>query len=218
MVKVQVYDLTGKPLNEMELEAAVFGITPNKQALFDAVMLQRASIRQGTHDTKNRTEVRGGGRKPWRQKGTGRARQGSIRSPQWRGGGVVFGPTPRSYAGKLNRKVRRLALQSALSQKVLDTEMMIVENLGLQQPKTKEFANLMQQLKLENKTLFVVSGHEEFENAFLSLRNLPNTMMLSVEGLNVYDILNSDHIVFTQAAATEAGQYWKTKDSEGLAA
>jgi large subunit ribosomal protein L4 len=218
MVKVQVYDLTGKPLNEMELEAAVFGITPNKQALFDAVMLQRASIRQGTHDTKNRTEVRGGGRKPWRQKGTGRARQGSIRSPQWRGGGVVFGPTPRSYAGKLNRKVRRLALQSALSQKVLDSEMMIVENLGLQQPKTKEFASLMQQLKLEKKTLFVVSGHEEFENAFLSLRNLPNTMMLSVEGLNVYDILNSNHIVFTQEAATEAGQYWKTKDSEGLAA
>ncbi len=218
MVKAQVYDLTGKPLTEIELEAAVFGITPNKQALFDAVMLQRASMRQGTHDTKNRTEVRGGGRKPWRQKGTGRARQGSIRSPQWRGGGVVFGPTPRSYAGKLNRKVRRLALQSALSQKVIDNALVVVANLTMEQPKTKGFITVMEQLKLENKTLFVVSGNEEFENAFLSLRNLPNVMMLSVEGLNVYDILNSDHVVFTQQAVAEAGEFWKNKDSEVLAA
>lgn len=218
MVKVQVYDLNGKPLDTMELEAAVFGVTVNKQAMFDAVMLQLASMRQGTHDTKNRTEVRGGGRKPWRQKGTGRARQGSIRSPQWRGGGIVFGPTPRNYGGKLNRKVRRLALQSALSQKVVDEALMVVENLDVQQPKTKEFVAIMNNLKLENKTLFVVSGEEQFENAFLSLRNLGNAMLLSVEGLNVYDIMNSDNVVFTKEAATLAGVYWNKKDSEGLAA
>jgi large subunit ribosomal protein L4 len=218
MVKVQVYDLTGKTVEEMELEAAVFGITPNKQALFDAVMLQRASTRQGTHDTKTRTEVRGGGRKPWAQKGTGRARQGSIRSPQWRGGGIVFGPTPRSYGGKLNRKVRRLALQSALSQKVLDEAIKVLSELTIATPKTKEFVALMGTLELNNKTLFVVSGSEEFENAFLSLRNVPNAMMLSVEGLNVYDILNSDTVVFTKKAAEEAGTFWNKKDSEGLAA
>lgn len=218
MVKIQVFDLNGKPLEEMELEAAVFGVTPNKQAMFDAIMLQRASLRQGTHDTKNRTEVRGGGRKPWRQKGTGRARQGSIRSPQWRGGGVVFGPTPRGYGGKLNRKVRRLALQSALSQKVVDEALRVVENLNLEQVKTKEFVKVMNNLSLENKVLFVVQGEEQFENAFLSLRNLENTMLLSVEGLNVYDIVNSDTVVFTQEAAKQAGVYWNKKDSEGLAA
>lgn len=218
MVKIQVFDLNGKPLEEMELEAAVFGVTPNKQAMFDAIMLQRASLRQGTHDTKNRTEVRGGGRKPWRQKGTGRARQGSIRSPQWRGGGVVFGPTPRGYGGKLNRKVRRLALQSALSQKVMDEALRVVENLNLEQVKTKEFVKVMNNLSLENKVLFVVQGEEQFENAFLSLRNLENTMLLSVEGLNVYDIVNSDTVVFTQEAAKQAGVYWNKKDSEGLAA
>jgi|SRR5690554_1630846 len=218
MVKIQVFDLNGKPLEEMELEAAVFGVTPNKQAMFDAIMLQRASLRQGTHDTKNRTEVRGGGRKPWRQKGTGRARQGSIRSPQWRGGGVVFGPTPRGYGGKLNRKVRRLALQSALSQKVLDEAVKVVESLQIEQVKTKEFLAIMNNLNLENKTLFVVSGEEQFENAFLSLRNLENTMLLSVEGLNVYDIVNSDAVVFTKEAAKQAGVYWNKKDSEGLAA
>ena len=218
MVKIQVFDLNGKPLEEMELEAAVFGVTPNKQAMFDAIMLQRASLRQGTHDTKNRTEVRGGGRKPWRQKGTGRARQGSIRSPQWRGGGVVFGPTPRGYGGKLNRKVRRLALQSALSQKVLDEAVKVVESLQIEQVKTKEFVAIMNNLNLENKTLFVVSGEEQFENAFLSLRNLENTMLLSVEGLNVYDIVNSDAVVFTKEAAKQAGVYWNKKDSEGLAA
>lgn len=218
MVKIQVFDLKGKPLEEMELEAAVFGVTPNKQAMFDAIMLQRASLRQGTHDTKNRTEVRGGGRKPWRQKGTGRARQGSIRSPQWRGGGVVFGPTPRGYGGKLNRKVRRLALRSALSQKVLDEALRVVENLNIEQPKTKEFVTIMNNLSLENKILFVIHGEEQFENAFLALRNLENTMLLSVEGLNVYDIVNSDHIVFTKEAAKLAGVYWNKKDSEGLAA
>lgn len=206
MATVKVLNLEGKELRDLELAEAVFGIEPNNQALFDAVQLQRAAIRQGTHDTKNRREVRGGGRKPWRQKGTGRARQGSIRSPQWRGGGIVFGPTPRSYSFRLNRKVRRLALRSALSQKVLDTNLVVLENLVVSEPKTKVFASIMQTLKLENKTLFVVAGEEDVENAFLSMRNLPNTLLLSVEGLNVYDILNADALVFTEQAAKLAGE------------
>ncbi len=218
MVKVQVYDLSGKPLEEMELEAAVFGVEPHQQAMFDALMRQRGASRQGTHDTKIRSEVRGGGRKPWRQKGTGRARHGSIRSPQWRGGGVVFGPTPRAYGGKLNRKVRRLAMVSALSQKHLDEALMVVENVKMEQAKTKDFIAIRENLKLDHKALFVVSGNEEFENAFLSLRNLNNTMMLSVEGLNVYDIMNADHLVFTKEAALEAGAYWNNTKSEELEA
>jgi len=127
MLTVKVYNQEGSEVKDLELNEAVFGIEPNKQALFDMVLLQRASLRQGTHKVKNRTEVRGGGKKPWRQKGTGRARQGSIRAPQWRGGGVVFGPTPRSYKFKLNRKVRRLALKSALSTKINDNEFMALE-------------------------------------------------------------------------------------------
>lgn len=217
MVKVNVLNLSGATVKEISLESEVFGMTPNRQALFDAVVQQRNSARQGTHDTKNRREVTGGGRKPWKQKGTGRARQGSIRSPQWRGGGIVFGPTPRSYGGKLNKKVRNLALRSALSTKVLDNSLMVVENLTLSVPKTKEFLTVLDNLKLENKTMFVVSGHEEIDNAFLALRNIPNVMLLSVEGLNVYDILNADTLVFTEVAALEAGVYFNKKEVEVIA-
>ena len=206
MPKLDILNLEGKSLRELELNEAVFGIEPNNQTIFEAVVMQQASLRQGTHKTKNRTEVRGGGRKPWRQKGTGRARQGSIRSPQWRGGGVVFGPTPRSYKYSLNRKVRRLALRSALSQKVMDSEMSIVENLTVANVKTKEFITVMDALKLNKKTLFVVSAEENVDNAYLSMRNLSNTMMLDVQGLNVYDIVNCDQIVFTEKAAIEAGE------------
>ncbi|MDE8062361.1 50S ribosomal protein L4 [Erysipelothrix rhusiopathiae] len=206
MPKLDILNLEGKSLRELVLNEAVFGIEPNNQTIFEAVVMQQASLRQGTHKTKNRTEVRGGGRKPWRQKGTGRARQGSIRSPQWRGGGVVFGPTPRSYKYSLNRKVRRLALRSALSQKVMDSEMSVVENLTVENVKTKEFIAVMDALKLNKKTLFVVSAEENIDNAYLSMRNLSNTMMLDVQGLNVYDIVNCDQIVFTEKAAIEAGE------------
>lgn len=206
MPKLTMYDLTGKKVKDVEVANEVFGIEVNKQVLFDAVVMQRASQRQGSHDTKNRREVRGGGTKPWRQKGTGRARQGSIRSPQWKGGGVVFGPTPRSYAYSLNRKVRRLALRSALSAKVLEKNAFLLKDLKLEAIKTKDFVKIMQDLKLEHKTLFVVTADEEFENAYLSMRNLNNTMMLTVEGLNVIDILNSDKLVFTEAAAKLAGE------------
>lgn len=208
MSKVAVMDLSGKKLRDHTLAPEVFAINVNSQAMFDAVVMQQASARQGTHDVKNRSEVRGGGRKPWRQKGTGRARQGSIRSPQWKGGGVVFGPTPRSYKYNLNRKVRRLALKSALSTKVLDKQVMIVENLVLDSFKTKDFVVTMANLNLQDKTLFVVDGNENWENAFLAMRNLPNVMLLMVEELNVYDIVNATTLVFTEAAAKLAGEVW----------
>lgn len=206
MPKLTVFDQSGKKLRDMELAAEVFGIEPNKQAMFDAVVMQRSSLRQGTADVKNRSEVRGGGRKPWRQKGTGRARQGSIRSPQWKGGGVAFGPTPRSYAYRLNRKVRRLALRSALSQKVLDKNALVLDKLTMEEIKTKEFVKLMEALELDKKTLFVASVDEDIENAFLSMRNIKNALLLTVEGLNVYDVMNAEKLVMTEAAAKLAGE------------
>lgn len=206
MAKLNMYNLEGKQLADFEVSDAVFGIEPNKQVLHDAVVMQQASLRQGSHKVKNRSEVRGGGKKPWRQKGTGRARQGSIRAPQWRGGGVVFGPTPRSYKYNLNRKVRKLALRSALSVKVLDDKAIIVENFVMPNVKTKEFVKVMDALNLNTKTLFVVSATEDYENAYLSMRNLPNVDILSVEGLNVFDILNADNLVMTQEAAKLAGE------------
>lgn len=206
MPKLTVFDQSGKELRKVEVAAEVFGIEPNQQAMFDAVVMQRASLRQGTADVKNRREVRGGGRKPWRQKGTGRARQGSIRSPQWRGGGIVFGPTPRSYSYRLNRKVRRLALRSVLSEKVVENKAFLLDSLTMKEAKTKDFVKLMESLKLESKTLFVVSVEEDWEAAYLSMRNLPNTLLLTVEGLNVYDIMNADQLVMTEAAAKLAGE------------
>ena len=201
-----MYNLEGKQLSDFEVSDAVFGIEPNNQVLHDAVVMQQASLRQGTHKTKTRSEVRGGGKKPWRQKGTGRARQGSIRSPQWRGGGIVFGPTPRSYKYNLNRKVRKLAIRSALSAKVLEEKALIVDNFVMTEVKTKEFAKVMEALKLNTKTLFVVTADEDYENAYLSMRNLPKVDILSVEGLNVFDVLNADKIVMTQKAAELAGE------------
>ena len=208
MPKLDVYSLNAEVVKSIDLADGVFGIEPNQQAIFDAVVMQRASLRQGTHKTKTRMEVSGGGKKPWRQKGTGRARQGSTRAPQWRGGGVAFGPTPRSYATKLNRKVRRLALKSVLSEKVAAENMIVVETLKFDAIKTKEFVKVMDAFKLETKTLFVVDIAEEFDNAFLSMRNIPNAMMLTVESLNVFDIANADKLVMTEAAANKAGEVW----------
>lgn len=206
MPKIDVLNQKGETLRSIELSDAVFGIEPNSQAMFDAVVMQQASRRQGTHSTKTRSEVRGGGKKPWRQKGTGRARVGSIRVPNWRGGGVVFGPAPRSYKYSLNKKVRRLALRSSLSQKVVDTDVLVLEDLNFDGVKTKNFVGLLDNLNIDRKVLFVVSKEEDATNAYLSMRNLGNTMLLEVEGLNVYDILNADKIVFTEKAAGEAGE------------
>ena len=198
MLKVKVYNQEGAEVKDLELNEAVFGIEPNKQALFDMVLLQRASLRQGTHKVKNRTEVSGGGKKPWRQKGTGRARQGSIRAPQWRGGGVVFGPTPRSYKFKLNRKVRRLALKSALSTKIIDNEFMALEAIKFDAPKTKELVKVLANLDAPTKTLIVVD--EIDENVARSANNIPGVKLLDARRVNVYDILNSDKLIMTEAA------------------
>ncbi len=200
MPNMVVLNQAGKELHEISLNPEVFGIEPNQQVIFDAIVMQRASMRQGTHDVKNRREVSGGGRKPYRQKGTGNARQGSTRAPQWRGGGIVFGPTPRSYATKLNRKVRRLALKSVLSEKVISNDMIVVDKFELAAPKTKDMVQIIDNIKATNKTLFVVSGEEDYENAYLSVRNIDTMMMLTADKINVYDIVNANKIVFTEAA------------------
>ncbi|WLR50962.1 50S ribosomal protein L4 [Bacillus tianshenii] len=204
MPKVALYNKSGSQVGDIELNDAVFGIEPNKHVLYEAVIMQRASERQGTHDVKNRSEVRGGGRKPWRQKGTGRARQGSIRSPQWVGGGTVFGPTPRSYSYKLPKKVRRLAVRSALSSKVLDENLLVLEELAFAAPKTKEMAGVLSALSAEKKTLIVTANKED--NVFLSARNIPNVKVVTTEGVNVYDVLNHDKLIMTKEAAEKAGE------------
>ena len=204
MPQMDLYNLEAKVVGSVDLADAVFNIEPNNQAIYDAVLLQKASMRQGTHKTKTRTEVSGGGKKPFRQKGTGRARQGSTRATQWRGGGIAFGPTPRSYGFKLNRKVRRLALRSALSAKVADNKLTVLDSIKFDEIKTKKFVEVMNNFKFDRKTLFVVDITDEFDNAFLSMRNLPNAMMLTVETLNVYDIVNADQLVITKAAAEKA--------------
>lgn len=198
MTKVSLLSQTGASVGEIELSDAIFGIEPNEAVLFDAIIAQRASLRQGNHKVKNRSEVAGGGRKPWRQKGTGRARQGSIRSPQWRGGGVVFGPTPRSYAYKLPKKVRRLALKSALSAKVLEQKLVVLDALTIDAPKTKDFKAVLAALEINKKALFVTA--EVNENVALSARNIPGVTVLTAEGINVLDLVGHDKVVFTKDA------------------
>lgn len=201
MAKIKVLDQTGKEAGEIELNDDVFNVEPNENVIFDAVIMQRASLRQGTHAVKNRSAVRGGGRKPWRQKGTGRARQGSIRSPQWRGGGIVFGPTPRSYSYKLPRKVRRLAIKSVLSQKVLDSDLIVLNNLTFESPKTKEFKTVLSNLNVDAKTLIIVE--DDNMNAALSGRNLANAKVLPAKGLNVLDVVNYNKLIITQDAVKQ---------------
>jgi 50S ribosomal protein L4 len=198
MTKVSLFKQDGSQIGEIELNAAVFGVEPNEDVIFDAVIMQRASLRQGTHAVKNRSAVRGGGRKPWRQKGTGRARQGSIRSPQWVGGGTVFGPTPRSYSYKLPKKVRRLALQSVLSQKVLEGKLVVVDELSFAAPSTKEFKSVLNNLKVDAKTLLVLEGINA--NAYFSARNLANVKVIDEGNVNVLDVVNYDTLVITKAA------------------
>ena len=198
MPKVALYNQTGSQVGEIELADSVFGIEPNNAALYDAIVMQQASQRQGTHDVKNRSEVRGGGRKPWRQKGTGRARQGSIRSPQWKGGGVVFGPTPRKYGYKLNRKVRRLALKSALSTKVQNNELLVLEALNIAAPKTKEMTAVLNSFKADRKVLIVTSEYDQ--NVALSSRNIPGAKIVDATGINVLDLVAHDKVIVTKEA------------------
>lgn len=198
MPKVALLNQTGSQVGDIELNDLVFGIEPNESVLFDAVVAQRASLRQGNHKVKNRSEVAGGGRKPWKQKGTGRARQGSIRSPQWRGGGVVFGPTPRSYSYKLPKKVRRLALRSALSSALANENLMILEGLAFDAPKTKEFTKLVTDLSVGKKALFVTADLDE--NVALSARNIKGMTVVPANGINVLDLLGHDKVVMTKGA------------------
>lgn len=198
MTQLDVYQQTGTKNGTTEVKAEVFGIEPNDHVVADAVIMQQASLRRGTHAVKNRSAVRGGGRKPWRQKGTGRARQGSIRAPQWRGGGVVFGPTPRSYAYKLPRKVARLALKSVLSQKVADQEMIVVDSLDFDKPSTKTFKQLLDKLEAKGRTLVVVESGND--NAILSARNIDKVKAITVENVNVLDVINNQQLIVTQKA------------------
>lgn len=198
MPKVALYNVSGAQVGEVELSDAVFGIEPHIHVLHEAVLMQQASERQGTHKTKGRSEVRGGGRKPWKQKGTGRARQGSIRSPQWKGGGIVFGPTPRSYAYKLPKKVRRLAIKSALSSKVIDNDVIVLDQLEMAAAKTKEFAAILNNLKVERKALVVAADYNE--NVALSTRNIPGVKFVAADGINVRDVMLYDKLIITKDA------------------
>ena len=198
MPKLALLNQAGENVGEITLLDSVFGIEPSQQALYDVVKAQRAAMRQGTHKTKTRSEVRGGGRKPWRQKGTGRARQGSIRSPQWVGGGVVFGPTPRSYNLKVNRKVRRLALKSVLSSKVNDNQLVVLDALALETAKTKEMVQVLNNLSLSGKVMIVLDQMNE--TVALAARNIPGVFVTTVEQASVYDIMNAHSILTTQEA------------------
>ena len=206
MAQVDVYNQKAEVVKTTELADEVFGIEPNQQAIYDAVLVYQAGLRQGTHSTKTRSEVSGTGKKPFRQKGTGRARQGSTRATQWRHGAIAFGPKPRKYNLKLNRKVRRLALRSALSEKLQANDLTVLENLSFDEIKTKKAVALLDAFGFERKTLFVADFSEDFDNAYMSLRNIPEAALVTVESLNVYDIVNADKIVFTEAAAVKAGE------------
>lgn len=198
MTKLSINNLKGEKVSDITLNSEVFGIEVNELAMKKMLRLQLNASRQGTAKVKTRSEVSGGGRKPWKQKGTGRARQGSIRAAQWRKGGIVFGPTPRDYSFKINRKERVLALKSALVNKLNEKKLMVIDNLKLDNFKTKTGVELLNNLKLDGKVLFVAS--EEAENLYMATRNLNNVLVLFPDEINVYDILNADYVVFDEAS------------------
>ena len=195
MLKLDVYNVSGKKVSDIEVSESIFGIKPNKIVVHSVLKNYLANQRQGTASTKTRAEVRGGGRKPWRQKGTGGARQGSIRAPQWIKGGIALGPKPRDYSYTMNKKERRLAYMSVLSQKVLDNEIIILDKLELKEIKTKEMVKVLNNLKLEGKTLFILP--EKNENIQLSARNIENVKTSSVNTINIFDLLKYTKLVLT---------------------
>ena len=199
MKKVELLNLKGEKVKDINLNEEIFGITPNKNVLTDAIILSMASLRQGTHKTKNRSEVSGGGRKPWRQKGTGHARQGSIRAVQWVGGGNYGTPVPRDYSKKQNRKERQLAIKSALSEKVANKELVVLENLEIKTPKTKDMKAVLEDLKVADKKVLLIV--KEFdENLILASRNLKNLVLILADEINVLDIVGTDVMVVTEDA------------------
>ena len=193
MPKVDVYDMQGKKVSNVELNENVFGIKPNEAVVHSVLVNYLANQRQGTQSTKTRAEVSGGGRKPWRQKGTGRARQGSIRAPQWIKGGIALGPKPRSYSYKVNKKEKQLAIKSLLSSKVLENELTVVDKLEMKETKTKEMVKTLSNLKIEGKTLIIVA--DKNENVYLSSRTIEGVKAITLNMINVYDLLNYNKLV-----------------------
>ena len=199
MPKIALLNVKGEKIKDIKLSDEVFGIEPNNQTIYDSVVLKQASMRQGTHKVKTRSEVSGGGRKPWRQKGTGNARQGSIRAPHFVGGGVVFGPTTnRNYTKKQKRQERRLALKSALTHKANAKEIIVVENFIVDTPKTKDFMKLLETLKISGKSLIVVK--ELTDNLILASRNLSDVKVIETHEINTYDVMNYTNLVMTEEA------------------
>lgn len=207
MPKIDVLNIKGEKVEEITLSDNVFGVEVNEHVLYEVVKNHLANRRQGTQSAKTRAEVRGGGRKPWKQKGTGRARQGSIRSPQWIGGGVVFAPKPRDYSYSLPKKVKRLAMKSALTSKLQNGEIIVLDSLMMEMPKTKEFKAVVNNLKLEKKALFVMA--EKNDNVVKSARNIPGVKTALVNTLNVYDILNHNAFVITKAAVEKVEEVYE---------
>ncbi|HHV14355.1 MAG TPA: 50S ribosomal protein L4 [Acholeplasmataceae bacterium] len=209
MPRVNVLNQLGEKVGTVTLKDEVYKIEPNEQVVYEVINAERAGMRQGTHKTKIRSEVRGGGRKPWRQKGTGRARQGSIRSPQWVGGGVVFGPQPRDYSKKVNRKVNSLAIKSLLSSRLATKDLIVLDELKIENGKTKEFVAVLKALELENlKTLVILkkANEEQKEEAFKVLQssnNIPSVKVQTVDHVSAYDLILADKLVLTKEAALE---------------
>ena len=205
MAKFNVVDMNGQHVSEIELSDAVFGITPNEKAVHIAVVNFLANQRQGTQNTKIRMEVSGGGKKPWRQKGTGRARQGSIRAAQWRHGGVVFAPKPRSYAKRMNNKEVKLAMRSALSAKLADGELVLVDDYGFEKPSTKAAVAMLKAFGLEGKRLTIIVRDEDV-NAYLSFRNIPKTFIITADEANTYDLVSNNAVLMPADIAAHFGE------------
>lgn len=205
MSKFDVKNSEGTKVAEAELAAEVYGIEPNLHVMHHIVTCQQACWRQGTQSAKTRSEVSGGGKKPWRQKGTGRARQGSTRSPQWRHGGVVFAPKPRSYAKRMNNKEVKLAMRSALSAKVRDNELVLVDNYGFEKPSTKAAVAMLKALGLEGKRLTIIVREDDI-NAYLSFRNIPKTFIITPDEANTYDLVNNGALLMPADVATHFGE------------
>lgn len=207
MTKISVKNLNGEKVKDLTLNDSVWNIEVNEDCLKKMIRLQLDATRQGTRKTKNRSEVSGGGRKPWRQKGTGRARQGSTRATQWVGGGIPFGVSPRDYTFKINKKERVIALKSALSSKVQEKALVVVDNFNMESTKTKDALKVLENLKLDNKILFVTS--DDAENLYLAVRNLPNVLVIYADEVNCYDLVNADVVVMDEAAVNKLEEVLK---------
>lgn len=208
-MQVPVFDIAAKQVGTETLDDSVFGVEPNVPVMHEAHERQRANARLGTHQTKTRSEVRGGGRKPWRQKGTGRARHGSIRSPIWRGGGVVFGPHPRSYQKKMNKKSRRLAIRSVLSVKARDEELVVIQGLNDVEPKTRVMRDLLEELPVgDRSTLIVIGSTGEWDHVYRAASNLSNVKVLRAGYINIHDVLTHDRLLLTTEALEDIHSLW----------